>query len=196
MNAENPRKLAVRTKWWQWPFIIVLAPFAFAAGLFGFAVFFGMIAVCWPFWALQSRRERRHVERKLTEEGRFIRWDDAIARCGADGTGIALELGPKAFGSMWLVELPPEAHASFVMYPTYARWGSDPRGVWTACMELEKSSPQLVANMHFAKRIENPPENLDDLDVATKDSIRIITVFNDASPSALLSQSIRNNMNA
>lgn len=191
-NSTSPAASDLSKKWWLWPFV----PFIFLAGLFGIVAFFLLVVICWPYIWLKSWRERAIISRNLIAEQRSISWTDAFTAMRETERKLVLELGPKGPGSMWLVDVPADSTDDLLACPTYADWEADPRSVWENCVKIDESAPQLVTYLQHAKRIEDHPNNLSELDSRAKTSIRILTVFNAASPSAFLHRSIRSNNNA
>lgn len=191
-NSPSPAALDLRKRWWLWP----LVPLAFLASVFGMVAFFVLIAICWPYLWLKSWREQAAIGRKLVSEHRAISWADALKAIREVENQLVVEIGPKGPGSMWLVELSVSSNNDLLACPTYAELETDPRAAWETCMTIDHASPQLVTYLRAAKRIEDPPSNLSELDSELKASIRVLTVFNEASPSTFLQRALQSDKDA
>jgi hypothetical protein len=192
MASTSAARTDIGRKWWLWPFV----PFVLLASGFGILVFIALMGVAWPFMMIRVRREQRKIKRKLNAERRLVSWDDAVL-ARDEGKNLVLEFAPKAFGSMWLFELSPEARETLIACPTYLSWEADPRSAIESCMDIDKSRLALLEPYsQVAKRIEDRPVNLSDLDEPTKDSIRILPVFCEVSPTHFLYQWLHDTHNA
>jgi hypothetical protein len=149
-----------------------------------------------PFAMFSGWRSNRRADQKLKAEGRLIDWSDALLERSAGSSDLLVEITPKKIGSDWLVRLSPESRTLFELYPTYSDFEVDSKRVWKNYEKEDENFKQLIPHMLIAKRIDTTAEAIAVWDKELKDSARVVTVFDEESPSALLYTSIRKETNA
>lgn len=194
MTSETTTPVRRKRPWWRW---IVLPFLAIPAIFVGVPVLIG-IAVIVPIAMVKGWRLDRRLSRKLSAEGRRMDFSDALTQYHLGGKDLVVEIGPKGICAVWLVQVPPTARDCVDSLPTYATYECDTRNVYSAT--LEKGKPeidQLIPYMNKAIRVNDSREKVQskiaELNSDLKASIRIVGIWQEASPSRLLQASLDQN---
>jgi len=145
-------------------------------------------AVAFPIAEVRGRRRNRRITRRLQADGREIEWSDALSRIQSGGHQFLLELSKSdQRHTLWLIPLSPSESESFSILPTYGQFDANARDTIGTLAKLDQHSlEQLVPILKEAIRVKNSSLYVRDAIIRFKDSMRIILVWQKASPSALL----------
>jgi hypothetical protein len=79
-------------------------PLVFLASMFGMGVFFLLLGVMWPFFALQGQRRERQFRKLMKSKGRFIAANDIHPRLAAGIGTLIMESTMKGVYRIWWTE--------------------------------------------------------------------------------------------
>jgi hypothetical protein len=173
-----------KPRWWLWP----LVPFAFIVGVVGLLFFSMMVIVVAPFEMIVGWRQERRETRKLRDDGRLISLTNAIDQFSLGNREFIAEFG-KGIGRIWLVCVRPSDREMFAALPKYATLKSDPRGTLMALEKIDKATVSgLISYLQNAALVTISSKELTDLPEEIRDSMRVVCMWDELSPSRQLSE--------
>jgi hypothetical protein len=93
--------MADNKAFWRRVVMMLLAPLMLVVGLFGFTVFFLIVACCTPYLMLSGWWSERQFRRRMLEQGRLMQIPDFEARMAAGEGTVLEEWGPKGPLRVW-----------------------------------------------------------------------------------------------